>query len=314
MLVLCLLLFSIAAFGQTGPAQVAEGGVSNLPAQKIGPNDLLAISVYNAPELTRTVRVSAEGAIRLPMLKEQIKADGRMPAELEQSISDALVSEEILTDPIVTVTVAEYSSRPISVAGAVRQPLTFQAYGNVTLLEAITRAQGLAPEAGPEIIVTRLEPQPNGASKLFEKRIRVKALLDDSDPALNLPLQGGEEIRVPEAGKVFVVGNVKKPGAFQMQDESGMTVLKALAMAEGLEQYASNQAYVYHRAKDGSQTETRVELRKIMDRKAPDAPLGPNDIFYVPDNRGRRLTMATIDKLIGFGVGTVSGILILSNQ
>ena len=56
---------------------------ANLPAQRIGATDLVAISVYDAPELTRTVRVGADGYMRLPMLKQRIKAEGLMPSELE---------------------------------------------------------------------------------------------------------------------------------------------------------------------------------------------------------------------------------------
>ena len=142
----------------------AEAPVANLPAQKIGPNDLIALSVYNAPEFSRTIRVSAEGEIRLPMLKRAIRAAGKLPGELEAAIADALTSEDILVAPAVTVTVVEYQSRPISVAGAVKNPVTFQAAGPVTLLQAITRAGGLAPEAGRKIIVTRNEPGTRGSA------------------------------------------------------------------------------------------------------------------------------------------------------
>ncbi len=100
-------------------AQVESVG-ANLPVQAIGPADLLAVSVYGAPEFTRTVRVSSEGLIRLPMLREKIDARGLMPADVERRIAAALAEEQILVDPTVTVTIAEYHSRPISVLGAVR--------------------------------------------------------------------------------------------------------------------------------------------------------------------------------------------------
>src|SRR5712692_1771319 len=101
-------------------AQSIEAAAVNLPAQKIGADDLVAISVYDSPELTRTVRVSGEGQIRLPMLHKTIQAAGLVPGELETAIVQALRAEQILVDPVVTVTVAEYRSRPISVVGAVK--------------------------------------------------------------------------------------------------------------------------------------------------------------------------------------------------
>ncbi len=148
-----LLLFALL-FVQHIPQSPADLN-PNLPAQTIGSNDLLSLNVYGAPELTRTVRVSDEGWIRLPMLKQKIEAKGLMPAQLESKIAAALAEEELLVDPAVTVTIAEYHSRPISVGGAVKLPVTFQAIGKVTLLDALSRAQGLNVDAGSEILISR---------------------------------------------------------------------------------------------------------------------------------------------------------------
>jgi polysaccharide export outer membrane protein len=289
------------ASAQVGPT--AEAVNANLPAERIGPNDLVAVSVYDAPELTRTVRVGADGLMRLPVLKRHIKAEGLMPSELETAIAAALVAEGLIVEPSVTVTVAEYNSRPISVAGAVKQPLTFQASGPVTLLEAITKAGGLAPEAGPEILVSRAQPGPDGSVTALVQRILVKGLIDAADPTLNISLTGGEEIRVPEVGRVYVIGNVKRPGAFAVQDGVESTVLKMLALSEGLMPYAAKDAYIYRREANGSKNEIEIPLSKIMERKAPDAPLLANDILYVPDNKGRRMTVGALEKMVMIGAG-----------
>jgi len=272
----------------------------NLPAQRIGANDLIAVSVYDSPELTRTVRIGADGSMRLPMLHQRIQAAGLMPAQLESAIASALVAEQLIVDPFVTVTIAEYNSRPISVAGAVRQPLTFQAAGPVTLLEALTKAGGLAADAGPEILVSH---------KQTTRRIPVKGLIDAADPELNLSLSGGEEIRVPEAGKIYVIGNVKKPGAFPVQDGPQSTVLKMLALSEGLAPYAAKDAYIYRREANGNKNEIQIPLSRIMARRATDEPLLANDILYVPDNKGRRLTFGALDKLLVFGTGATSALI-----
>ena len=304
-----LLLMASAAWAQTRPAAADPG--ANLPALRIGPNDLIAVSVYDSPELTRTLRVGADGMIRLPMLKQRIKADGLLPAELETAMADALRAEQLLVDPAVTVTIAEYNSRPVSVAGAVRNPVTFQAAGPVTLLDALARAGGLSPEAGPEILVSRMRAEAGGEPSALVERIPVKALIDAADPDMNLKLAGGEEIRVPEVGKVYVVGTVKKPGAFPVQNTSETTVLQILALAEGLAPFASKRAYIYRQEADiGSKREIQIELGKILGRKAPDVRLAPDDILYIPDNSGRRLTVNAIEKITGFGVATASGMLV----
>ncbi|MEO8049541.1 MAG: polysaccharide biosynthesis/export family protein [Acidobacteriota bacterium] len=288
-------------------AQVETPG-GNLPAQPIGAADLLAVSVYGAPELTRTVRVSPEGLIRLPMLREKIDARGLMPSDVEMRIARALENEEILVDPVVTVTIAEYHSRPISVMGAVKSPLTFQALGKTTLLEALTRAQGLSEDAGPEILLTRTAGE--GVAARVE-RIPVKKLVDAADPAWNVTLDGGEEIRVPQAGRVFVAGNVKHPGAFRMDGAGDTTVLKAVALAEGLAPFATKDAYIFRTGGESGRTEVPIALNKIMAREAPDLALAANDILYIPDNRARRNSLSILEKAIGFAASTASGVLIL---
>jgi polysaccharide export outer membrane protein len=275
--------------------------VYNLPSQPVGVDDLLAVSVYDSPELSRTVRVAADGTIRLPMLKQKIAVSGKLPNQIETLIAEAFSDEQILVDPVVTVSVAEYKSRPVSVVGAVKMPVTFQALPGTTLLDAITKAQGLTDDAGTDILVTRQVTTSTGTTTEISQRIPVKGLLEKTDPAYNLPLSGGEEIRVPEAGKIFVVGNVKKPGAISIHDAVGnTTVLTAIAMSEGLDQYAQKTAYIFR--KDSPDKEgTPVALSQIMERKAPDVVLQPNDILYVPDAKARRLTLGTLEKMLIVG-------------
>ena len=284
----------------------------NLPAQPIGPNDLIAVAVYNAPEFTRMVRIGSDGSLRMPMLKKSINAGGLMPADLEGTLADALKSEQLIVDPFVTVTVVEYHSHPISVAGEVKNPLTFQAVGEVSLLDALTRAGGLTQSAGPEILVSKMQKGENGAPATLVQRISVKGLIDQADPELNIKLYGGEEVRVPEVGKVYVLGNVKKPGAFPVRDATDTTVMKTLALAEGLAPFASKVAYVYRPADGGRKNEIPIELQQIIDRKSPDVPLLANDVLYVPDNKRRRTATTALEKTIGFAVATISGVLIYS--
>jgi polysaccharide export outer membrane protein len=232
-----------------------------------------------------------------------------MPAELETAIATILKEEGLIVDPFVTVTVAEYTSRPIAVMGSVRRPLTFQAVGPVTLLDALARAEGLSPEAGSEILVSRQTVGETGETTALTQRIPVKGLIDAADPELNLKLTGGEEIRVPEVGRFFVLGNVKKPGAFAAQGGSEATVLKALAMAEGLLPYAAKRAYVYRRGESGAKNEIVIELGKMMNRKTPDIPLVANDILYIPDAKGTRATFATLEKILLVGTGATTALI-----
>ncbi len=305
---LSFFLLSFLAFSQSVPkAQqniAAEASIPNLPAQIIGADDMVLLSVYDSPEFTRTVRVSPDGEIRLPMLKQRIHASGLLPSQLEESVAKALTDEKLLVDPFVTVTMVEYHSRPISIVGAVKKPITFQANSPMTLLQALSRAEGLTEEAEGQILISRVAA--DGQTPLVQ-RIPVKGLIDNADPEYNVRLTGGEEIRVPEAPRITVAGNVKRPGSFPVKETSDLTVMKAIAMGEGLSQFYGNTAYIY-RVDDakGTKNEIEIPLKKILDRKSPDVALQARDILYIPDSTGKR----TWEKVLSLGGATASGVAI----
>jgi polysaccharide export outer membrane protein len=295
----------------TRPTPTSATPSDALPAQSIGPNDLISIQVSDCPELSRSFRVSPDGKLALPLLKNRIAAAGLMPAELEELLVTELKSAGILVFPVVSVSVSEYRSRPVSVVGAVHHPLTFQAMSDSTLIDAIARAEGVNADAGSFILVTRRIVNENGTPETGVSRIPLRNLMDATNPKLNLKLVGGEEIRVQEAGKIFVTGNVVKPGVYAMQDNADTTVLKALALSEGLRSFSSKLAYIYRRdPATNTRSEMPVELTQIMARKAPDIEMFPDDILYIPENKGRKMTITALDRLAGFGATTASGVLV----
>lgn len=307
-----------AAAGQGGnqmTAQPAQAGAMVLPAESIGPDDLLEIMVPYCPELSRTFRVGSNGSLALPLLKQPIPVTGKLPAEVGEQVKEALQRDQILTDPVVTVSVIEYRSRPVSVIGAVNHPLTFQAVGETTLLDAIARAGGLAPTAGTTILVTRRvaagDRSEAASSKETVTAVSASSLLASSDPATNLRLRGGEEIRVPETGKIFVAGNVRRPGMYPMQSDMETTVVKALALSEGLQPYSANVAYIYRRQGPGEQRrEIKVPLSRIMARKEMDVALLSDDILFIPENGGKKMTSKVLNQIAGFGQTTATGVLV----
>jgi len=291
--------------GQTRPNVVEQQlAVANLPAHKVAPNDLIAVSVYDSPELTRTVRVGPDGFIHLPLLKLPVEAAGLLPFELESSIGKALKSEQIILKPVVSVTIMEYNSRYVSVNGAVRKPVTFQAIGETRLLDALARAEGLTEDAGLVLLLTRVGVR-DGENPYVT--INLNELMSGGNPGLNYLLEGGEQIRVPEALRIYVMGNVHKPGPIPLRDPSPPTVMRILSIAQGLQPYASNRAWIYR--KDPGQDlvkEIPVPLKSILARKSPDMPLFPGDLLYIPDNTNMRITLETARTILTVGSGAVS--------
>lgn len=295
------LLTISAVFAQENTLPKALGQVdsTNLPIQKIGKEDLLNVQVLQMPEISRSYRVNDTGLIRMPMIKEQIKVEGLFPSEIETAIGDEFKKEELLVDPFVTVTVAEYHSHPISVTGAVKNPTVFQAIGAINLLEALAKAGGPAENAGGELIITR----PNGNTGVqSSQRIPIRALIDGSDPSLNVLLNGGELIRVPQIGTIVVSGNVHLSGVYPVQDTGTTTILTAIAQAQGLGDFKPPKVYIYRPDEQGVKHEIPVDLRAILQRKQPDVTLLARDVLYVPDNNLKKNLNTAITAATGLGV------------
>jgi polysaccharide export outer membrane protein len=303
-----ILLISIGALGQrlsapqTGsavPAMPSAAAGANLPFQPLGPADLVRVTVTDAPELTQTFRIDQHGNLNLPLLPEPLHAAGLLPDQLRDQLSSALRSQHLLVNPVVDVAVVEYRSRDVIVGGAVKTPATVQDVGNLHLIEAISQAGGLLPEAGPDITVER----PDGSSQ----RIAVRSLYDGQHPELNVALSAGSRVRVPTCDRVYVVGNVKKPGAFPFLDTQDTTVLQLIALSGGLDSFSRNKAYIYRLVAGNTQkTEIEVPLRRILDRKAADVNLAPNDILYVPTNGKLKASASVLNHVTGMGNTAVS--------
>jgi polysaccharide export outer membrane protein len=165
------------------------------------------------------------------------------------------------------------------------------------LLEALSRAGGIAEDAGNQILVTRTSQVPEAKSGAETAEgsasaitIDLNDLLDSGDPKFNIPLIGGDVISVPRAGVVYAVGAVERPGGFVMQsDRERMTVLKVLSLSGGLSPTAKPNEAVILRSGDGvERKEVAVDLKKILALKAEDVSLDKGDILFVPDSTGKR--------------------------
>ncbi len=317
---IAVIFLAIAVTGSVAAQSVSSSNVGagasalsespNVPADKLGPQDLVGITVYDSPELTRSVRVDEDGTIRLPMVRKHIQAAGLTADELENAITAALVDEQILVSPVVSVSVIEYHSRPITILGAVRTPTTFQVIGNVTLFDAISRAGGLADNAGTEVFVSHAPSSVSGTSVSLTERIPVSSLLDANSPEANMRLEPGDSIRVPEAGQIYIVGNVKRPGPFTITNNSEMTILKAMSIAGGLDSFATRTAYIYRVDEiNGHKEEIPINLKKILARKSPDVPLYANDMVYVGNEPGMRVSAKVLEIAVGVGLA-VTGLVI----
>lgn len=299
------------------PLNTSTGATAELTGDEsqIGADDLLDITVFEAPEMNRSLRVSANGDISLQLLGT-VRAAGLTPGQLELVLQEQL-RRTYMKDPHVGVFVRELQSHAISVVGAVKMPGVFQIRGSKTVLELLSMAQGLADDAGDTVVImrgtkpVRMEapgpaknepaaismksgesgksdlasmPAQTGKGEIVE--INLKRLLESDDPALNIAVHPGDIVKVPRAGIVYVVGGVMKPGGFVLKTNENISVLQALALAEGLTRTsAKSQARIIRTDQEtNKRSEIPLNLGKILASKAPDPVLQTKDIVYVPDS------------------------------
>lgn len=262
----------------------------------IGPEDVLNIDVFNVPELSKLVaRVANDGSITLPLLG-QVRASGLTTEQLRNELQSDW-GKTYLQDPQVAVFVQEFRARPVSVIGAVEKPGLYQLTAPRTLIEMLSMAGGLGNKlsapAGKYVYVTRrgefLDLQIVDGMRLVASdkvEIDLRRLFYSHEDALNIEIKPLDIISVSKADVVYVGGNgVRKPGAFPLEDRGSVTVLQALAMAEGLSPNAAKaDARIIHTEPDGSRKMIPVDLKKVEKGKSRDLVLADNDILFVPDS------------------------------
>jgi polysaccharide export outer membrane protein len=257
---------------------------------KVGPGDRLAVSVLQMPDMRTSVRVSQQGAISLPLLGI-IQVAGLSAADVERKLADEL-RRKYVRDPQVSVQVEEIESHPISVVGAVAEPGTFQVRGPMNLLSVLSLAKGVTDTAGNRVVVVRADPATTPID------LDLKQLLESGDPRLNVVVYPGDVVKVTSAPMIYIVGEFKKPGAFPMPRGDRLTVLRALALGEGLGPTADKKdAVIMRTSADGTQTEIGIRLDRIIKAEEPDPPLQANDVLFVPGSGGKAAAQATLNAL-----------------
>ena len=157
----------------------------------LGPHDVIEIKVFQDPSLNTKVAIGDDGKINMPLLGK-VDVSGLSPNQVEIRIK-GLLEARYITKADVSVQVAEYGNRPISVVGAVSHPGRIGVTGNITLIQAITQAGGLVQGYGKTLYVLR-----TGANGLTEQiSIDIDDLMVNGNPDLNLPLAPNDVVNVP---------------------------------------------------------------------------------------------------------------------
>lgn len=280
----------------------------------IGPEDGVALVVSDADELTKTWRVSSDGDLNLPMVG-QMHVAGMTTATLENELTERL--KAYVRDPHVTAYIAEFRSQPVTVQGAVAKPGTLQTEGSKTLLSVLMLAggpNGAGPAvAGPTLTVTREStygsiplPGVKVDPKGFESvELKLREVTNPSTAAANLVIRPHDVISVSTKQRlVYVIGQVNRPGAVELDTQDTVSVMQVLAAAGGLTNLAApaNTA-IMHVDNDGKYGPiASINLKRLMGGKAEDRMLSPGDIIVVPENRLKSYTETAAQSAMSYSL------------
>jgi len=278
---------------ETTPA--ATRGTSSPPDLLIGAGDLLEVSLYGMPDFKTDVRVNSGGEISLPMLGT-VAVSGLSVEHAETLIARKLSEKGLFNDPHVTVFEKEYATQGISVLGEVQKPGIYPLLGSRKLFDAISVAGGTTPKAGRYALVTRRsDPQ---------HPVQVPLLTGTPDAMQNnVVVEPGDTILVSKAGVVYVVGDVRMPGGFVMENGNDITVMKAIALAQGTNPNAALNATRLIRKTPEGPKDVPLDLKKILAAKAPDPQLQPDDVVFVPGSAGKSAAKRGAEAILQMATG-----------
>jgi polysaccharide biosynthesis/export protein len=261
---------------------------------QIGAGDLLDVDVFDTAELSRKLRVNELGAISLPVGGD-IYVGGLTAAQAGHAIEERFRQNDVLKDPHVVVTVLEYATQGVTVYGEVKSPGVYPLLGSHGVLDLISAAGGATPNAGSTVTVThRADPD-----HPIEASIEPKP---GTTSALSVDVRPGDTITVSKAGIVYVLGDVGKPGGFLIDNNGRLTVLQAVALAQGTNRTASlDRARIIRKTETGHE-EVQIALNKILKMKAPDQPLANGDILFVPTSASKN-TLRVMESILPAAAG-----------
>jgi polysaccharide biosynthesis/export protein len=266
------------------PTQETKQSPSETPAKqdddttsavRLGPGDLVEVSVYGVPELATKARVSNDGDLYLPLI-DYVHVGDLSLEEAQKVIEKRLDDGGFVRNPHVTIFVDDYASQGVTVLGEVTKPGVYPVLGERRLFDLFSAAGGLSEKAGRTVTVTRR----NQLNK--PQTVHLARNLTDA-PETNVEIHPGDTVEVHRAPIVYVVGDVGRPSGL-LVDNGSLTVLQAIALAGGTNRTAKLNGAKIIRKGEGphGMVETTVPLKKMLRAQAPDIPLQANDILFVP--------------------------------
>lgn len=244
----------------------------------IGAEDMLQITVWDHDDLDRTVEVAQDGTFSFPFIGK-VQAEGKSVFTLEQYLIEKL-SDGYLVGPQVTVGVSEYKHKKAFIFGNVNRPGSYILKPNMRLLELISEAGGFTRNKGTVCTIVRSKDTGSNAQPVAIEdasghetiSVNLKQLIA-GDFKENALIKPNDSIYISTAEKVFITGEVRRPGEVEYREQ--MTVRQAISMAGGGTPKAALKRTTIVRMEEDNEVEIKPNLSDLV---------LPNDIIKVPES------------------------------
>ncbi len=278
-------------------SKTAASPVTDFSDYQLGSGDLLDVTVFEAKDLSCTTRVSSRGSVTLPLLGH-VAIKGLTVREAEEQI-ERLYADRYIKNPHVSLFVKERFNQRVTLAGKVRKPGTYDFVSTQRLLDALALAGGFTDEAGQTVQIRR---QGSNGKDRQVFLINIEKMIDEGSTDLNIPIQGGDVIFVPEAGVFFIDGAVRKPGQYHIKED--MIITEAVMSAGGFAPWADQSRVTLIRQKPSGERDV-LELDLESDAKGRTIKIRDHDVIIAKGSGFGKLVHGTG---ISFGIPGVVGI------
>ena len=273
-----IIVFLLLCLAFSSPALAQE--------YRVGPRDVLDVIIWGQPDLSQKYSVSGDGFIDFPLIG-RLKVEDLTTTEITQRLRERL-DKDYLVNPQVRVSVAEYLAKKVFILGEAEKPGPYVLTGPLTLWEVLSQAGGPSKLAGGQLILVRPKNkaapgQPLAAGENSIQHFNI-AKIQAGAVEENIPLQNGDTILIPKAQGFFVLGQVKNPGPYKLEQET--TILEGITLAGGFTNIAAPGRTRIIRTTPKGEEVIQVDVTEIINQGRRDKAirLRENDVIVVPES------------------------------
>ncbi len=258
----------------------------------IRPGDIVEVQIFEAPEYSVRMPVSAAGQIAIPYAG-LFHIEGMTSIEASEAIARLFVQNQILRDPRVIVTTQQFGYS-VTVMGEVKTPGIYNLAGRKRLIDLLTEAGGVTTSAGHVIEIFAPGSMKNPTTVLWDPTLR------ENDNA-EVQIKTGETILVSRCGVVYVGGNVMRPGAYPLCESNHTTLSEVIALAQGAKPSSYTQRTLLLRSSgNGTRVVQNVKLEDVLRGRKVDITMQPDDIVFIPPSILKAAGKTALTAAVGF--------------